>query len=57
MFEQISTKVVAKPILMPLTADEVVANVGHIPNNKTNVGFSAMIPFFMIFKYFIVRYI
>jgi hypothetical protein len=52
-FEQISTNMVASPIPMPLIADEVVPNVGHIPSRSTNVGFSLIIPFIITLKLFI----
>ena len=39
MFEHIKTNIVAKPMESPFIADVVVANVGHIPNRRTNVGF------------------
>ncbi len=42
--EQMSTAMVARPMLMPLMALPVVPRVGHIPNIRTNVGFSAMMP-------------
>ena len=32
--EQVSTAIVARPIDMPVNADDVVPRVGHIPNNK-----------------------
>ena len=54
-FEHISTNIVARPIDMPLTADVVVANVGHMPRSNTNVGFSLTIPFINILKQFIYR--
>ncbi len=53
--EQISTNIVASPIDKPLMADVVVANVGHMPNNKTNVGFSFIKPLYINFKLFIVN--
>ena len=53
--EQMSTNIVASPIDKPLMADVVVANVGHIPNNKTNVGFSFIKPLYINFKLFIVN--
>ena len=40
MFERTSTKTVARPMLMPLMAEVVVARVGHIPSRRENVGFS-----------------
>ena len=49
-FEHISTKVVASPILIPLRAEVVVPNVGHIPSINTNVGFSLMSPFVIVLK-------
>lgn len=48
--EQMITNVVAIPIAKPLIADVVVPNVGHIPNNKTNIGFSLIMPFNNIFR-------
>jgi hypothetical protein len=48
MFEQINTAMVAKPMLIPLIADEVVPNVGHIPRSNTNVGFSFIRPLIII---------
>ena len=47
-FVQMSTAIVAKPMAIPLMALVVVAKVGHIPSIKTNVGFSLMIPFFIM---------
>ena len=52
--EQKSTNVVANPIDMPFSAEEVVPNVGHIPNSNTNVGFSLMMPFINTLKLFII---
>ena len=45
---QMSTAIVASPIDIPFMAEVVVASVGHIPNIKTNVGFSLTIPFLII---------
>jgi hypothetical protein len=45
---QIRTAIVASPIDIPLSADVVVASVGHIPSIRTNVGFSLMMPFLMM---------
>ncbi len=42
--EQISTKVVARPMPMPFEAIVVTASVGHIPSRVTSVGFSFMRP-------------
>ena len=53
--EHMSTNIVANPIDKPLMADVVVAKVGHIPNNKTNVGFSFIKPLYINFKLFIVN--
>ena len=47
ILERMSTNSVAKPMLSPLIADEVVANVGHIPRISTNVGLSLTSPFVM----------
>ena len=52
--EQNSTNVVANPIDMPFSAEDVVPNVGHMPSNNTNVGFSLMIPFINTLKLFII---
>ncbi len=52
-FDIINTKVVAKPIPIPLIAEVVVPNVGHIPNSNTKVGFSLKKPFVIIFNLFI----
>ncbi|GAK35509.1 hypothetical protein JCM15093_605 [Bacteroides graminisolvens DSM 19988 = JCM 15093] len=52
-FEQIRTNAVANPIPIPLIAEEVVPNVGHIPSKSTNVGFSFTIPFIKTLKLFI----
>ena len=56
MLENINTAVVESPIPAPLIADVVTANVGHIPNRSTNVGFSLTIPFIMTLKLFISIY-
>ena len=45
---QISTAIVASPIDIPFMAEVVVANVGHIPSIRTNVGFSLTMPFLII---------
>ena len=50
MLEQINTNMVASPILKPLIAEEVVPNVGHIPNNNTKVGFSFTNPLIKTFR-------
>jgi hypothetical protein len=52
-FEQINTNMVASPMPIPLIADDVVPNVGHIPSRSTNVGFSLIIPFIITLKLFI----
>jgi hypothetical protein len=44
IFERMRTNIVASPMLIPLMADVVVANVGHIPRRRTKVGFSLMRP-------------
>ena len=36
--EHINTKAVASPMPMPLSAEDVVPSVGHIPKRRTNVG-------------------
>ena len=48
-FEQTSTKSVAKPMDIPLTALVVVASVGHIPRTNAKVGFSLRIPLVNVF--------
>jgi len=45
ILEHVSTNSVASPMLIPLRAELVVANVGHIPSRSTKMGFSLMIPF------------
>ncbi len=42
--EQTRTKVVAKPIPIPLMAVVVTARVGHMPKTKRNMGFSLQKP-------------
>jgi hypothetical protein len=54
MFEHIKTNVVASPIDIPLSADEVVPKVGHIPRRRTNVGFSLTKPLKNTFQLFIL---
>jgi hypothetical protein len=44
MLERMRTNIVASPMLIPLMAEVVVANVGHIPRRRTNVGFSLIRP-------------
>jgi hypothetical protein len=53
---QMSTAIVAKPIDIPFMAEVVVANVGHIPSIRTNVGFSLTMPFLMICIAFIILF-
>jgi hypothetical protein len=43
--EKMSTAIVAKPMDIPLRAELVVPNVGHMPKRRTKVGFSLIIPF------------
>ena len=50
--EHISTNMVDSPIPIPLMAEVVVPNVGHMPNRRTKVGFSVIIPLSMIFNLF-----
>ena len=50
IFERMSTNIVARPILMPLMAEVVVARVGHIPSRSTKVGFSFTRPLVMRFN-------
>ena len=38
VLEQMSTNIVASPIASPLSAEVVVASVGHIPRRSTKVG-------------------
>ena len=40
-----STTAVVSPIPSPLTAEVVVASVGHIPSTSTKIGFSLKTPF------------
>jgi len=49
--DPISTNEVAKPILKPLIAEDVVASVGHIPNINTKIGFSVIKPLSMILTF------
>ena len=49
MFDSTSTKVVAKPIDMPLMALVVVAKVGQQPNSSTRMGFSLTRPLVKVF--------
>jgi hypothetical protein len=44
ILDRMRTNIVASPILIPLMAEVVVANVGHIPRRRTNVGFSLIRP-------------
>jgi hypothetical protein len=48
ILDMISTAIVATPIPIPLIADEVTPNVGHIPKISTKVGFSLRIPLVII---------
>jgi hypothetical protein len=52
VFEHNSTLAVARPIPMPLIAEVVVANVGHIPSKRMNVGFSFKMPLNNICNFF-----
>ena len=45
-FENTRTAVVDNPIPTPLIAVVVTARVGHMPNIRTKVGFSLMIPLY-----------
>ena len=45
MLDIVRTNAVARPMHMPLTAEVVVARVGHMPKTRTQVGFSFMRPF------------
>ena len=47
--EQISTNRVESPIPKPPMAEVVVPKVGHMPNRRTKVGFSFIIPLKSIF--------
>jgi hypothetical protein len=47
------TKAVANPIPIPFIAEVVTPNVGHIPSNKENVGFSRNMPLVNTLKWFI----
>jgi hypothetical protein len=44
IFERMRTNIVASPMLIPFTAEVVVAKVGHIPRRSTKVGFSLIRP-------------
>jgi hypothetical protein len=44
ILDRMSTNIVASPILIPFTAEVVVARVGHIPSRRTKVGFSFIRP-------------
>lgn len=57
IFEQINTNIVANPILIPLIAELVVANAGHIPNNKTKTGLSLITPLINILIFFLIALI
>jgi hypothetical protein len=48
ILENISTAMVASPIIKPFVALVVVASVGHMPSINTKVGFSLMMPFIII---------
>ena len=54
MLEQISTTIVASPIIRPFKALVVVASVGHMPSIRTKVGFSLTMPFIIIPSFDIV---
>ena len=54
VLEQISTNIVASPMLMPLIAELVVASVGHMPNSKTKIGFSLMMPLTITFRFLFI---
>lgn len=43
-FEHVSTASVARPIDMPVIADEVVPSVGHMPRTSTKVGLRRTMP-------------
>jgi hypothetical protein len=51
-----STNVVARPIDIPLSAEEVVPKVGHMPRRRTKVGFSFIKPFKNTFQLFMRIY-
>ena len=53
-FDMMRTKVVAKPIDMPLMALVVVAKVGQQPNSSTKIGFSLMRPLVKVFKLLLI---
>ena len=50
-FDKTSTTIVLSPIPAPLINEDVTASVGHIPNIKTNVGFSFIIPLYNLSKH------
>ena len=53
-FDMMRTKVVAKPIDMPLMALVVVAKVGQQPNSNTKMGFSLMRPLVKVFRLLLI---
>jgi hypothetical protein len=56
MFDMSSTNVVAKPIPKPFMAEPVVPSVGHMPNSRTNTGFSLINPLLKFFHWFIALF-
>ena len=52
--EHISTPIVASPMLMPFIAELVVPSVGHIPNNRTNIGLFLIADSSINFNLFII---
>jgi len=44
MLEHINTKMTAAPMPRPFMTEVVTAREGHIPSNRTNKGFSLIIP-------------
>ena len=48
VLEHISTAAVARPIIRPFMAEEVVPKVAHIPSRSTNTGLAGSMPFQII---------
>jgi hypothetical protein len=47
--EQISTTIVAMPIIKPFIALDVVPSVAHIPRSNTSTGLPGIIPLYINF--------
>jgi len=53
-FDAVKTTMVVIPIPKPFCNDDVTASVGHIPNIRTNVGFSFIIPLYRRSKHLFI---